>query len=236
MRKLYLLLMGFFLIALTSKSQTIIDGRAWNFAVKMYGDNETLYTYTVRVCGDTIVKGKVCKKLVRTDSESGSNIQKIYTYNVFEEDSKIFETNTTEEPWLRLDYDLHVGDKVSPLLKVESVDSIEIDGIRRKRITLACSESCRDDNYQGYIVEGLGMSTSKYYGEYFTSFYAELISVYDNGKCIFKSDDFSKPSTSVNRLPIRAKEASTLYDLSGRRVLIPQKGSIYIKGNKKVAF
>lgn len=234
MKRFYLLLLGFFLITLLGKSQTIIDGRTWNFAVKMYGDNETLYTYTVKVCGDTIINGKLCKKLVRTDSENSLNVQKIYEYSVFEEDSKVFEMNTTEEPWLRLNCDLHVGDKVAPLLKVVSVDSIEVNGIQRKRITLICSESCRDDNYQGYIVEGIGISTSKYYGEYLTSFYAELVSVYDNGKCIFTKDDFYKSSTCINRLSIGTKDNFSLYDLSGRRVLVPQKGNIYVKGSKKV--
>ena len=39
----------------------------------------------------------------------------------------------------------------------------------------------------------------------------------------------------IERTPqIEEKGNSTLYDLSGKQVLVPKKGHIYIKGNKKV--
>ena len=88
---------------------------------------------------------------------------------------------------------------------------------------------------KSYLVEGIGLSSTKYTSNELNSYYEVLVSVYENEKCIFKDSDFTKQTTGIERTPqIEEKGNSTLYDLSGKQVLVPQKGHIYIKGNKKV--
>lgn len=103
--------------------------------------------------------------------------------------------------------------------------------MQHKRITIDYGTY----NYQSYLVEGIGLSSTKYSANELNSYYEVLVSVYENGKCIFKNSDFTKQTTGIERTPqIEEKGNSTLYDLFGRQVLVPQKGHIYIKGNKKV--
>lgn len=130
-----------------------------------------------------------------------------------------------------LNFNLTVGDKADEVGTVISVDYIDIDNVQHKRITVDYGIH----NYQSYLVDGIGLSSTKYTSNELNSYYEVLVSVYENGRCIFKDSDFTKQTTGIERTPqIEEKGNSILYDLSGRQVLVPQKGHIYIKGNKKV--
>lgn len=167
------------------------------------------------------------KKLVKVYHDT-PNIQTAYA--VFEKDSKVYGVYG-EQTKLLLDFCLGVGDKANEVGSVISVDYIDIDNVQHKRITVDYGTY----NYQSYLVEGIGLSSTKYTSNELNSYYEVLVSVYENGKCIFKDSDFTKQTTGIERTPqIEEKGNSTLYDLSGKQVLVPQKGHIYIKGNKKV--
>lgn len=47
---------------LPCKSQTLSDGKVWNFVQRMYEHEDIERAYTVTVCGDTIANGLLCKK------------------------------------------------------------------------------------------------------------------------------------------------------------------------------
>lgn len=65
MKNIYLTLLGAFFTMLPCKSQTLSDGKVWNFVQRMYEHEDIERAYTVTVCGDTIANGLLCKKLVK---------------------------------------------------------------------------------------------------------------------------------------------------------------------------
>ena len=59
-----------------------------------------------------------------------------------------------------------------------------------------------------------------------------IVNEYQKIQTLFSSQN---NTIGIERTPqIEEKGNSTLYDLSGKQVLVPKKGHIYIKGNKKV--
>lgn len=226
MNKMYLSLLGAFLAVSPCKSQTLSDGKVWNFVQRMYEHDDIERAYTVTVRGDTVANGLLCKKLIKVYQDS-PNVQTAYA--VFEKDSKVYGVYG-EENKLLMDFNLAVGDKANEVGTVISVDYIAIDNVQHKRITVDYGTY----NYQSYLVEGVGLSSTKYSAKEQTSYYDVLVSVYENGKCIFKDNDFTQQTTGIERSPqIEEKDNSTLYDLFGRQVLVPQKGHIYIKGGQE---
>lgn len=226
MNKIYLSLIAVFLTVLPGKSQTLSEGKVWNFVQRMYEHDDIERAFTVTVSGDTVANGQLCKKLVRVYKDT-PDVQDVYA--VFEKDSKIYEM-FGGETMLLLDFNLNVGDKVNEVGTVVSVDYIDINNVQHKRITVI--DNCH--NYQSYLVDGIGMSSTKYSSYELTSYYEVLVSVYENGKCIFTEADFKKQATQIEKsLPIVEQNDSALYDLCGRKIKVPQKGHIYIKRNKK---
>lgn len=229
MNKIYLSLLGTLLCVLPCKSQTLVDGRTWNYAQKMYGDDDYIErTYTVKVSGDAVVNGQSCKRLVTVyqDTPNDSTVSV-----AFEKDSKVYEIHG-EDAVLRWDFSLGVGDKADDFGTVVSVDTIGVGNVKYKRITIGYD---REDNYKNYLVEGIGLSSTKNTSYIANSYYEVLVSVYQDGECIFKDSDFAGQATGIDsKLQTEEKSNPTLYDLSGRQILVPQKGHVYIKGNKKV--
>ena len=62
---------------LPCKSQTLSDGKVWNFVQRMYEHEDIERAYMVTVCGDTIANGLLCKKLVKVYHDT-PNIQTAY--------------------------------------------------------------------------------------------------------------------------------------------------------------
>lgn len=62
MKNIYLTLLGAIFTMLPCKSQTLSDGKVWNFVQRMYEHEDIERAYTVTVCGDTIANGLLCKK------------------------------------------------------------------------------------------------------------------------------------------------------------------------------
>ena len=227
MNKVFLFLSIALFAILPCQSQTLSDGRVWNFVQRMYEHDNIEKAYTVSVSGDTIANGQQCKKLVKVYQEDPDHPT---TFAAFEKDAKIYGV-FGEETKLLLDFSLRVGDKANEFGTVSSVDYIDINNVRHKRITIFYDKY----NYYSYLVDGIGWSSTKYSAYEVTSYYDVLVSVSENGKCIFKDSDFSKHPTGIDNKPeIEKKDDAPWYDLSGRRVLVPQKGRVYIKGNKKV--
>ena len=105
---------------LPCKSQTLSDGKVWNFVQRMYEHEDIERAYTVTVCGDSIANELLCKKLVKVYHDT-PNIQTAYA--VFEKDSKVYGVYG-EQTKLLLDFCLGVGDKANEVGSVISVDYI----------------------------------------------------------------------------------------------------------------
>ena len=129
------------------------------------------------------------------------NIQTAYA--VFEKDSKVYGVYG-EKTKLLLNFNLAVGDKAGEVGTVISVDYIDIDNVQHKRITVDYGIH----NYQSYLVDGIGLSSTKYTSNELNSYYEVLVSVYENGRCIFKDSDFTKQTTEIRTPQIEEKKAN----------------------------
>lgn len=116
---------------------------------------------------------------------------------------------------------------------LECIDSIEVNGIKYRRLKLQCLWG---DNIPVYWVEGIGTNTDFWA----TSLpvagrdYSYMKACYDNGKLVFEQDDFmTNPVTAIDNTAIDTTDVKSVYDLLGRPVSVPQKGHIYIYQDKK---
>ena len=66
-----------------------------------------------------------------------------------------------------------------------------------------------------------------------------LLSVYEDGECIFTKDDFNAQAIGTNGIETTRKNASNfiddaIFDLQGRRLkTVPEKG-VFIRGGRKI--
>lgn len=214
------------------KSWTCINGHMQNSSDT---ENKANAKYIITVEGDTIVDGKEMAKIVWRYNDGH-----VYSYAAYEENGKLysyFKKYGDEKETLMLMYDMNwnVGDETLQG-KVTTVDEIEVKGIKRKRIIVGEGE------YATYIVEGIGAdwfwyfsgvapdhSSDKYmYCQYMTE-------CYDNGSLIFTQADFvTEPTTAINSIKTNLHKCQqTIYDISGKPISIPSRGTVYIQNCKK---
>ena len=166
------------------------EGKVWNCFKKMYWESFGL-SYepdSVTVCGDTVYHGYPCKlvKLVYH-----KNPEKVYLGYYMEKDNRIYSIDSSGEVEEEMNFNLSVGDIDGFDGQVTDIDSIIVNGIKRKRITLKRNSMIGSSKYYTYyIVEGIGMSDNALRYEYANSYYHELYSVFENGKCVFRASDF----------------------------------------------
>ena len=198
------------------------DGKVWH-----YTDNDYLLnhkrSFSLIVHGDTVIDGKLCKKIYQDDLSN-------YAFSMYEENRSVycFYNNKMN---LLYDFNLKEGDQFNEWnLVVESVDTIEVCGHHFRRLIL------NDHNPYNATretwVEGIGGIQNIILPVYTTgntsSFsYCEL-----NGDTIATKKVFANLLSGI-QLPQKRANRSTINDLQGRRVTKPQKG-IYIRNGKKV--
>ena len=139
----------------------------------------------IKVCGDTIIDGHVCKTLVHVNNEY---VRK----SVLREDNKIiyYYDESTKAFLPLMDFNLHEGDKVGDWGNVLSEDYVEVNDIAYRRLAIG---------YEGeaslaYWVEGIGASKD-YWITHFDMHigeYSYMQECCENGECIFTQDDFSE--------------------------------------------
>lgn len=234
MRKLLMLL----LLLLSSQMYSqeylpmLTEGRVWNCVLRSvwtpYGGGEDV-PYTITVGGDSICDNRVWHKLHFKSSKNDF-------YNIaYEENGRLYYQPEGDErkPILLIDLNLSKGDEIEITgLKVEDVDTIRVNGISRKRITL------KTDDYgqRQCWVEGIGSNCGLWADvigktpcEYWT-----FESCYDNGSEVFALSDFqSSPLSGINNVKVHGQTAKVMYDLSGRRIESPQNGQVYILNGRK---
>lgn len=223
----------------------LVEGRMW-----VYGDSmATNSKYPMirdwiynKIEKDTVFDNKMCKKVSEWFTVYPEKIHVRYYY---EENGIVYKSYLDErgKPYFapgkpHIDMNLKVGDDFG-LGKVIKVDSINVRGVVRKRISM---NSCIPIEDEAFFVEGIGASSNSYFDPgpgtiTETGRVRYLLSVIDeNGNVIFTQEDFRAPSYSqsgVDRIEDDTKNDDRTYDLFGRLVVNPIQGTIYIRNGKK---
>lgn len=224
----------------------LVDGRMW-----VYGDSmATNSKYPMirdwiynKIEKDTVFDNKMCKKLSEWFTVYPEKIHVRYYY---EENGIVYKSYLDErgQPYFaadtppHIDMNLKVGDDFG-LGKVIKVDSINVRGVIRKRITM---NSCKPTEEEAFFVEGIGASSNSYVdpgpGSTTESGYIRyLLSVIDeNENVIFTQEDFRAPSYSqsgIEGIEDDTKNDGRICDLFGRPVANPIQGTVYILNGKK---
>lgn len=235
MRYLFFILVSFFGMNAAAQDfrPILTDGKVWYCQYTYFGG---AYTYTITIDGDTIVGDKACKKAIfkgTTDRGVAFNVPEA----CFEENGRLYcfdpENEEAEEytvPCLICDFNLNVGDAAWSG-NVTKVDTIEVRGVQRRRITIDDSDSC-------VWVEGIGTYSDGWptTRPIPTNGHTETVdSVYENGQLIFTKEDFFAPAMTSSIKPTEslAKKDDKKYDLTGKAVRNIRKNEIYIQGGKK---
>ena len=241
MKKHLLIIMLLSLSTLLSAQEAkkfLTEGKVWKCVTSNYSPlhDEGDTPFTVKVVGDTICDGRTMKKL-HIEYEEG--VKGFYSRNVaaYEEGGRLHAYDSSNEVGpdiLLIDMNMKVGDPIwGSYYHVTAVDTICVDGIARKRITLG------DAEYKAIWVEGIGSNIDSW----FTSIavhigeYSMLMECYENGKKVFSNTDFSLPATSIINQPTADPlKNGKAYDLSGRRINPAKHHGVYIRnGVKRIA-
>lgn len=226
------------LLSAQEAKKFLTEGKEWKCITSNYSPlhDEGDTPFTVKVVGDTICDGRTMKKL-HIEYEEG--VKGFYSRNVaaYEEGGRLHAYDSSNEVGpdiLLIDMNMKVGDPIwGSYYHVTAVDTICVDGIARKRITLG------DAEYKAIWVEGIGSnidswftSIAKHIGEY-----SMLMECYDNGKKVFSNTDFPLPATSsINQPTADPLKNGKAYDLSGRRINPAKHHGVYIRnGVKRIA-
>lgn len=223
------------LLSAQEAKKFLTEGKEWKCITSNYSPlhDEGDTPFTVKVVGDTICDGRTMKKL-HIEYEEG--VKGFYSRNVaaYEEGGRLYAYDSSNEVGpdiLLIDMNMKVGDPIwGSYYHVTAVDTICVDGIARKRITLG------DAEYKAIWVEGIGSnidswftSIAKHIGEY-----SMLMECYDNGKKVFSNTDFSLPATSsINQPTADPLKNGKAYDLSGRRINPAKHHGVYIRNGVK---
>lgn len=230
MRKIILILLSAF--AMTANAQDFLpvltEGKTWHM-LYVHGYDSNTYTWTVD--GDTIVGERNCK---RVQYNTSGNYEA-----AFEEDGRLycfgpepgdFESTVYTCPELICDFNLKAGDEAW-YSTVTRVDTIEVRGIKRRRIVLG---SGSDVWVEGIGANHDGWPTSRPVP---TAGHAEesIDSVYENGVLVFTRDDFFAPavSTGIQQTVVAPARSGQKYDLTGKAIPAARKNEIYIEDGRK---
>ena len=197
-------------------------GRAWQMShhtLNLFHEEEGTEYHTTKsymlFVGEAFVDedGHTCYEIIYGDLSS--DIKPYPVAFVYEEDGKLYELSEEDmlppSPRLILDFTPLAGGKYPyyngddsnlyffSYRDVNMVDSILVNGELHKRIHLGRTGY---ENEETYLVEGIGISNDNllYYQTYYESAtngiirWKTLDAVYDDGNCIFRASDFSKPA------------------------------------------
>ena len=219
--------------AQSSDTEFFKEGKVWRGKWVMY-PNSPWQDISVQVYSDTIFNGIKCKKIIWNLCKLNTE-EVVHSYHLvgYEKDKKIFMSYTGighYDFWEALDFDLPLG-YVDEGNVVQKIDTIQVNGIKRKRIKILTN----NPEHFSYIVEGIGYSDTAYWAHLHHSFYPVIWEVYEDGKCIFTKDDFKAPPITgiVNVKDYHSSADNAIYNLMGERVDVPVKGQIYIRNHKK---
>lgn len=224
------------------------DGREWVYGDSMRssrpGQVIDTYVYKKIEC-DTVVDNELWKKTLEYSYFRYLDITTEWYFSGYyhEDDGALYYTyNNTGNAFIsgnkRLDLNLKVGDEFGNGV-VAKVDSINVHGVIRKRISL---EDCQPIEREVFLVEGIGASSNAYIKGVSSEGYEGghpkyLLYVKDkDGNVIFTQADFRAPSYTSSGIEAIESDAVTdnrIFDLYGHPVSHPIPGTIYIRKGRK---
>jgi hypothetical protein len=253
-------------MSLSSKAQStdgyhpfLKEGKVWNCCIhEVYTEHEdqeivssgwqTVY-YSLTLSGDSVVNGTTYHKMhgkplsiVRKDGEGkifsipATDMVALWPKLWREEGKKVYGYIWNKEQ-LYYDFSVELGSVIvidDATTTVTSVDTVTANGQQFRRLEVE-----RFGGYEPIWVEGVGHIG----GPFMSTMYMvndgrsyELLSCYEDGKCIFTQKDF-RSEPGVDRIedlsPALSKGEGAVFDLQGRRLnAVPAKG-LYIKNGKK---
>lgn len=216
----------------------LTEGKVWN-CIYFCGFNEQkAYGFQIKVDGDTIVGNRTCKRIRVDYPETSEYMYGSYTTAAYEENHKVYAFHYSEDSkdsgTLLMDFDKKKGDVLYESTCVFDDDSIEVEGIKRKRILL------HDESGSNCWIEGIG-ATSEVWATLVpmptngVSQYME--SCYENGKCIFKNEnlpDFVVSGIKHVDMPKNDEGKNEVYNIMGCKVTNENGHGVFIKNGKKI--
>lgn len=232
-----------------SSSQTylpvLVEGRLWKLSYAEGGIPPNIIPdayMTITVDGDSIVNGKTCKKLLVDYSRL---IPVVYPQYIvaYEKDGRVYRIDEDGKEHLVMDINPHRGDLIYIEDEWECTVVIEdfviVDGMRRKRLVIDSHVDNGKEECVYYMVEGIGLNKDEFVdmglrGYDWNRYHHRLLACYDNGKCIFSAEDFTRDiNTGITNSPKAVDTDAHLYDMQGKKRSNITKGEIYIHNGKK---
>ena len=197
------------------------EGKEWNCYMSN-GRYEWNIVFSVN--GDTIINGERCFKMSykMIDQHTGATVGEGNNGLYLEKDKKVYLRQKIRDSWnwrLLCDFNLQVGDKKPGTNRqVTAIDNIYVQGASYRRFHLSEPGEYEGEVEEGCWVEGVGSSR----GLLDTSSWAvtggthKLITCYEDGKCIFTSENFenmpSGKTDAPRRMLVREKKEWWYHD------------------------
>lgn len=224
----------------TQYKPILTEGKKWVFQFDDMHGFWTQFIHSQRyaeVVGDTIVDGRNAKKLYvtsrSTDSKDTDNQEDGGHYRVFFEENGIL----SDEYGELVNMNLNVGDLMDGYIKILKVDVFQSPIGPLKRIFM--SEPDAERPYS--MIEGVGYySTLQDKVRPTDGTYWRLITCYEGETLICTGEDFKDPASieeifgnSSSENQYEYNPSQTAYDINGRVVNNPIRGSIVIQNGRK---
>ena len=268
----FIILGGLSSLAQQSVPSMVEEGRVWHMAelsiyaqlvpdslsLKIFPDGPKCraFPFDLEIKGDTIVNGKLYKKLTEDNQ---------FRFCLRQEGSRIYTIGGNfqyESLWY--DFSLNPGDTITcgryqPVMQVMQVDTIIVNGIARRRLAMAsyADNKMIFERFGIYVgatldiwVEGIGSvhgPLSPYVYCFIIGNNVRLLDCYQDGQQLIDFDTmvsdvplnvYSISSTpagvhTVSR-PLPDSALPAIYDMKGRRLTTEPRKGVYIRDGRKV--
>lgn len=228
------------------------DGRKWLVSVQWDEEDDNIERYWFTVDKDTVINDIEAKKIIcnNADNQEEKEVSyatddngSLYGFYLYNNWKGVYEW--IEEDVIRIDCEAGMDFESAGRIMASGIDYISVGDSQRRRITLNAPDFPELGNF--YWVEGIGASSSRGWlfkwfpipggpcikSCCFWAYLATVEEIYDNDELIFKKEDFTQ-GLGIEYIS-RDDEArdDIIYDMFGRRVSSPQKGSVYISNGRK---
>ena len=195
----------------------------------------------VKCISDTVVDGKIIHRWYgNSREEHDKDAGFIIYWELYEKDGAVYAFSTKYHKSSKLiDFNMAVGDTchwnglVGDGMVVVTGDSISVRGNTYRRLKLKKPYESIGMTW----VEGIGFDKFEPFESVNAPFsqFKWVMSVWDDGECVFTEDDFNAPAITAGVITAEAERPADnrIYDLMGREIHDPQPGTVYIRNGKK---
>ena len=215
--------------------------RQWNCHYTASG-KETIHM----VLGDTLIyndqqnfNGKLYRKIYVQDSQKYGDTELHYYGGMREEGKKVYlipEGKGKDDRELVFDFGLNTGDQTEVAgctVVVTGTDEVEVDGKKRRRLTLHQMEAGKDTGRTCHWIEGIGSDCGLLQFLPWNAAEDQQLKVTVNDPVEL---DPSPETLGISKAKVKVNGsfANALFDLQGRRIQgEPQEKGVYIRGGRK---